>query len=236
MRINVLDSNNHRFALKGACPHCRENSVFVLVTNTHQEGDGKGSTFYCGAMQCQGCDDFILGIVRRTHKDWEYLAHYPIGFPDDAVDKNVPEAIANDFAEAMRCLWANSYKATVVMCRRSVEATCKHLGATGRDLEKKIDNLAAQGKITEPLRQMAHVVRLSGNRGAHGKKQAERLDSNPTLALQSGEPADDLDMFGEDEAKAMIDFVEQLFQHVYVMPARLEKYKPKPKGEASEST
>lgn len=228
MECRILDNSNHKFSLIGKCPHRPHDSVFIQVTSVY----GFRNHMYCAAMECQGCRGLILGIVQRhSGSDWRYINHYPLGAPDDSVPEEVAAAnpiIAMDFAEALRCFWVKSYKASVAMCRRSVEATCKHLGATGKTLEKKIDSLAAQGKITESLKEMAHAVRLSGNRGLHGKK---------TTTAEPGDqesPLDDLDLFGEDEANAMIAFTKELFHHVFVMPALLEKYKPKPKGEASD--
>ncbi|MDQ2919994.1 MAG: DUF4145 domain-containing protein [Acidobacteriota bacterium] len=192
----------------------------------HAEHHGMGFLYHA-IMQCQGCQKFILGIIERPREgEWKYYHHYPLGMPDDSVAKEVSAAdpgIALDFSEALRCLWIKSYKAAVAMCRRSVEASCKQQGAKGKDLQKKIDDLAAQGKITEPLRQMAHAVRLTANRHLHGKKNPAELGD-----IEAGEiPADDLDTFNEDDAKAMIAFTKEYFHHVYVMPALLEAYKPK---------
>jgi hypothetical protein len=239
MELTELEVESGKFSLRGECPHCRRQSVFVQVTSVYAVQLAQDHQRLAVGMQCQGCIDYILALAMKTNKypfpsTLAYTKHYPLGAPDDTVAEEVAKAnqnIALDFAEALRCFWVKSYKAAVAMCRRSVEATCKHLGATGKTLEKKIDNLAAQGKITEPLKEMAHAVRLSGNRGLHGKKPA---GSTPDDDQES--PLDDLDFFGEDEAKAMIAFTEQLFHHVFVMPALLEKYNPKPKGEASEDS
>lgn len=245
MEVTELNAERGEFSLRGKCPHCKENSVFVLVTSAHSEALAMYIYRLAAGLQCQGCLKHILGIVlkRGGHNEQTtigYLEHYPLGAPDDAVAEEVAAAnqiIALDFAEALRCLWVKSYKASVAMCRRSVEAACKHFGATGRNLEKKIDNLAAQGKITESLREMAHAVRLSGNRGLHGKKRTSQGETPEAEKSNTQEAAlDDLDLFGEDEAKAMIAFTKELFHHLFVMPALLEKYKPKPKGEASEAT
>jgi hypothetical protein len=196
-------------------------------------------------MQCQGCLKHILALAMKkrgyqVRSTLSYSEHYPLGAPDDSVAEEVAAAnqvIALDFAEALRCLWVKSYKAAVAMCRRSVEATCKHFGATGWTLEKKIDSLAEQGKITQSLKEMAHAVRVSGNRGLHGKKgPTEKEIGSTETPIEGQSPLDDLDLFGEDEAKAMIAFTKELFHHVFVMPALLEKYRPKPKGEASESS
>ena len=53
------------------------------------------------------------------------------------------------------------------MCRRALEASCEHLEAKGKTLEDKIDSLEEMGEITTYLKDMAHKIRLTGNRGAH---------------------------------------------------------------------
>ncbi len=213
MRVNVLDADSSRFSLRGKCPHCAENSVFILVTNVNLDAIGGSQYRVTGAMQCQGCDKYILGMVLRQNGPWNYIEHYPIGTPDASVNEHVPPNIASDFSEALRCLWIGSYKATVAMCRRSVEASCHERGAVGANLYARIDDLAGKGIITDPLRRMAHRVRLAANQELHG------------------EP-DDLNTFGEPDAKAMTDFVREYFHHVYVMPALLEAF-DNPQGEAA---
>jgi hypothetical protein len=65
-----------------------------------------------------------------------------------------------------------------------------------------IDRVHAQGKITTPLKDMAHKIKLGGNRGAH--------------------PSDKI--ISEADADAVIEFTREYFQHVYVMPARMSKF------------
>ena len=236
MELTELEAESGKFSLRGECPHCWRHSVFIQVTTVSAVEVSAGHQRIAVGMQCQGCLDYILALAMKTRRhpmpsSLAYVKHYPLGTPDDTVDENVPKAIANDFAEAMRCLWVKSYKATVAMCRKSVEAACKREGATGRNLEKKLDRLEAKGIITEPLKQMAHAVRISGNKGVHGKKKEDAPE-----AEESALAIDDLDSFSPEESEAMIAFTKEFFHHVYVMPALLEKYKPKPKGEASDET
>jgi len=178
-------------------------------------------------MQCQGCLKFILGLVGDTSAGtWEYMEHYPIGKPDDSVDESVPEEIANDFAEAMRCLWIESYKASVAMCRRSVEAACHDLGATGRNLYEKIEDLASKGVITDRMRRMAHRVRLTGNENLHGKGKASDAHFD----------ADDLAGMQERDALAMVTFTKEFFHHIYAIEALLKQYETPPEGETQEAS
>lgn len=205
MDVTILDKDKNKFSLIGTCPHCLRSAVFMMVTNAHSVLLATYTYRLCAAMQCQGCLKFILGVVRKGQITWEYEEHYPLGKPDDSVSTHVPASIASDFSEALRCFWVRSYKATVAMCRRSVEASCADLKAKGKNLKDKIDGLANEGIITEPLKRMAHRVRLTANEELHGK-------------------ADDLDEFSEKEAEAILTCVREYFHHVYVMPALLKAY------------
>ena len=212
MKATLIDGKTNRFSLSGRCPHCGLNSVFITVIEPHTTHVGTQIYEFAATMQCQGCLKYILGIVMKQFNKLIYQEHYPLGTPDDSVDKSVPANIAADFSEALRCLWVKSYKATVAMCRRSVEASCADLKATGKNLYAKIDNLADKGIITEPLKKMAHRVRLTANKELHGR-------------------GDDLNTFGEQEAEAIVACVREYFHHVYVMPALLKEYE-KPKAAA----
>lgn len=215
MDVTLLEEKHHKFSLSGTCPHCRGHAVFNCVTTTFVRDVPRAAhSEWVAGMQCPGCLRYILGIVERraTPPRLTYKEHYPFGAPDDSVDESVPETIASDFSESLRCLWVKSYKAAVAMCRRCVEASCGDLTATGRNLKEKIDDLAKRGIITEPLKQMAHRVRLTANDKLHGK-------------------SDDLDTFTEEDAEAIIKCVREYFHHVYVMPALLKAYEaPKATG------
>jgi len=228
MKPTLLNAkkDNH-FALSGTCPHCRKGSVFTSATVPHAIMNySTGREELAAPMQCPGCAKYILGIVARRGDEAEYLAHYPVGSPDDAVDPNVPAAIAADFSEALRCVWVRSHKAAVAMCRRSVEASCIDLNAKGKNLYQKIDDLADNGIITDPLRRMAHRVRLTANAELHGKKGKQADTAKEGEALSVG---DDLADVVARDAEAMIAFVREFFHHVYVMPALLKAYEePEP--------
>ena len=140
----------------------------------------------------------VRGINRDT------LGKIPSG--DDSVADAVPEEIANDFREALRCFHVKSYRATVTMCRRAIQASCKELKAVKEKLIDQINDLAKTGKITEPLKEMARQIRKIGNDGAH--------------------PNDDLlkDVTEQDAAE-IIGFVRKYFDHVYVIPKNVEAMK-----------
>jgi len=161
------------------------------------------------AARCIACNGYILAIIKhvpddtRTSYHWVYDVHYPLGKPDDTVSGSIPEGSRLDFQEALRCRWVNAYNAAVEMCRRALESSCIQLGADPKlVLNDMIEWVHAQGKITTPLEDMAHKVKLGGNRAAH--------PSDRTLTLE--------------DADAVIEFTREYFQHVYVMPAKMAKF------------
>jgi hypothetical protein len=211
MKVTALDHQG-RFSFNGVCPHpaCRRDSVFFPVTGAHSETIGntqRGQPIarLAAVMQCQGCRKFILAIVThvQNHNEYGYEEHYPLGSPNDSVSEDIPLDIRSDFREAMRCRWVDAYNATTEMCRRAIETSCIQLGAKPTDsIEAQIDWVHSQGKITTPLKDMAHKIRLGGNRGAHPSSRA----------------------ITQEDADAVIEFTREYFDHVYVMPAKMAKF------------
>lgn len=117
----------------------------------------------------------------------------------------IPGHVAQEFQEAIRCQWVGAWKATLLMCRRSLEASCDEFKAVGKDLYSQIDDLARNGRITEPLRRMAHRIRLLGNKGAHG----DYSDINDTVTPQ--------------DANDAIKFMQHYLEHVYILPKKLDE-------------
>jgi len=73
------------------------------------------------------------------------------------------------------------------MCRRALEASCLDLGAPKDNvLEKMIDSLEANRKITPYLKEAAHKVRLGGNRGAHPNSAGADYARLPTSSGYAG--------------------------------------------------
>jgi hypothetical protein len=224
MEVTTSDAGQGHVVVRGRCPHCGEPSVFALVTSLGSTRNG----YRVGGMQCQGCLDYIL--VTFSHlahtTGLRYMKHYPLGKPDERVDTEIPLHIAADFREALRCVFVDSWNATAEMCRRAIEASCIDLGIPKgvRVLEDMIDSLAAQQKITPHMKDVAHKVRLGGNRGAHPPEGGPKPQGEP---INEYAPIETIE---EDHAKAIVDFTRQFLHHVYVVPKRLNKYdfsKPK---------
>jgi hypothetical protein len=204
------------FSFRGTCPHanCRADAGFNIVPMNLGGGQHPAihmaskpdPTFVTWAiMQCQACLGYILGCATQRGPDtWQYVRHYPIGQPHDTVSPHVPAEIAFDFKQAIRCRGVKAFGATVLMCRRSLQVSCDMENADGKDLFKQIDDLASKQRITEPLKKMAHRIRLLGKQGAHG----DYSDIDATIT--------------EKDADDAILFMAHYVEHVYVLPKQLE--------------
>jgi Domain of unknown function (DUF4145) len=237
--VSFTHSPKSSFVLRGTCPHCKHPTAFMPVTSVFTDSSNTMPCWIAG-MQCQGCLDYILASCWLVNNyQLTYRQHYPLGWPDDEVAKEIPDHIKPDFQEALRCLWVKAYNATAEMCRCALEASCLHLGASPKDvLEDMIDELADKQIITPGLRDVAHKVRLGGNRAAHPGQTKATLGPSPTASVATPSPATSkaarpIERIEKEHAEAIVDFTKHFFQYVYVTPGQLDKYdfsKPKTKA------
>ena len=203
--VEVYDDRGY-FRIKGICPYCKSTTTFPTPAKPYEEKDRNGNTIrLIGACRCDACFEFILAILEGNHFDgYLCIKHHPVGNPNDSVSEEVPSEVSEDFKEALRCICVKSFKATVLMCRRALQVSCDREGAEGKDLYTQIADLASKQRITQPLKDMAHRIRLLGKKGAHG----DFSDVDDTITKKDAEDA--------------IKFMAHYLDHVYVLPKRLE--------------
>ena len=211
--VNFAPQQFVQVGASGVCPHCPKQSYFRPVGAAYLEKiyGGNGNRI-ANAAQCESCKGFILVIGERDfqQKPYTLVDVYPLGKPDDQVDDAVPDEIKPDFREALRCHWVKAYKATVAMCGRVIQASAIQKGASPKKkLVEQIDELAAKGIITKPLKEMAHEIRLTRNVGVHPTEE------------------DPLKDVSKNDADDVVQFTHEFLHHVYVMPAKLEARRKK---------
>jgi len=204
--MDLINQNqNGAFSARGVCPHCSLPSFHVFVVGPYiKPASGQNPLEANVLVQCQNCQGvvYVVGIRNSSTGVYEYKESFPVDNPEASVDETIPAAVRDDFVEALRCKSITAYRATVVMCRRALQSSCKDQKATGTQLIQQIDDLAAKGVITRSLQNMAHQIRKLGNAGAHPDDDA--------LSDVTAEDANDIS-----------EFTRQYFEHVYVMPARM---------------
>lgn len=184
------------------CPHCGVLVDVIPRANFTHEGYGYE------ILQCRGCNEVILqknkySFFQGNVTEIELEFQYPTVVPK--LDDSIPDEVAEDYIEGMKCLGGGSPKGALTMFRRSLQTATRERGATPADLFNEIDELATKDIIPKDLKDLAHEIRLLGNDGAHPNR--------PNVS--------------QDEALEVKDFIDHLFNYVYIMPARVTDMKNK---------
>lgn len=200
------------------CPHCHLDIIAEPVTEPVSEIGGSYTYFValCPHHRTYGrfCKPFF--VVYQSLNDC-ITARYPIPSYDwTTYHESIPDNIRKDYAESMRCLGAEAYKATVGLCRRVIEAICyDRLGAKIKGFKDQdvklwalIDKLKEEGLITENLRATAHEIRHLGNYGAHFQN-------------------DELDEVSFSEAREIRDLTGHLLNELYITPFKTAEMRNK---------
>lgn len=121
--------------------------------------------------------------------------------PDAAQDRDEwPREMREIFIDAQDMLrQGKSPSIIIATCRSVLEVAVKQLGGKGRDLNARIDDLAARHLITEPLRRWAHHVRIEGNEAVH-------------------------EIAGtKEEAVELVEFVRMFLDMTFTLPKRISE-------------
>jgi predicted transcriptional regulator len=89
------------------------------------------------------------------------------------------------------------------MARAVVEATAKDKGITNGTVQTKINQLAADGHISEAMKEAAHEIRFAGNEAAHGDLVGEPISV--------------------EEASEVVELMDAILERVYQEPAKVAR-------------
>jgi hypothetical protein len=89
------------------------------------------------------------------------------------------------------------------MARATLEATAKDKGITSGTIPFKIEQLAANGHISEAMKEAAHEIRFAGNEAAHGDILGE--------------------LISVQEATEIVELLDAILERVYQEPAKVAR-------------
>ncbi len=230
IKITANKTQNEEYKI--ACSECvgitRHKVLQSIDISGHDDYGSWDYFFYDNfqIIQCQGCD-FVS--FRKCHTDSEDQGYDDNGEPFNLEGVEIyPSRIAgrrklNDFyflPRNIQQIYNETHSAlcnkqpilAVIGIRALVETVCKDNGATGGNLEQRIDNLVTKGVLTKQNAELLHGLRILGNEGAHEVK----VQDEKTLGLA-------------------MTVVEQLLNNVYILPAITAKL-PKRGGTAPAGT
>jgi len=108
---------------------------------------------------------FRFTVDLETWNTW--LSRWQERYVSSDLPKTVPQEIAGDYAEGVRCLNVEAFRGSVVMFRRSLESAAIAKGGVGKDLLSALQSLVEKKILSKANHALATGVRLFGNYGAH---------------------------------------------------------------------
>lgn len=189
------------------------------ITENWSNEDIQGSDTY-EIVKCMGCNTFSFCHVSSNSDDFEVdpetgawfnpeqIELYPRRLKDRKQINDaylLPSEIRNVYSETHDALCNEMSRLASIGVRLIVELVCIHLGAKGRNLEAKINNLVTLGKITKDNADVLHATRLFGNNSAH-KIQHMVITRQSSIAMS---------------------IVETLLTNVFIIPVKAKELNKK---------
>jgi hypothetical protein len=123
------------------------------------------------------------------------------------VNPNAPPDIRAAFDEACRCYRANSFTASAIMCRKTLEGICAAHGVKDNNLAASLKTMYQQKLIDERLFEWSDLMRVAGNEAAHGVG----------LSIQ------------QRDAKDILEFTNAIMDYLFSFRDRFEEFKKRRK-------
>lgn len=191
------------------CPHCgAERIAFQLEGEIHKVGRNGYVDHHHQLWECCNCGQPACSSSKNPmHKGGNKIESLYNFFPipkEVTAPYGTPDEIACSYRSAKRLMLLGrdaDYEAACVMARRGIEQAVNLMGAEGRNLFQKINNLESRRLIPPAMRDWAQHLREIGNEGAHG-----------------GEA-------NQEDAMQAVYFAEMLFIYLFTLPTKMEEYR-----------
>ncbi|MGJ7490224.1 DUF4145 domain-containing protein [Variovorax sp. ZT4R33] len=169
------------------CPHCLANNMGFTYRGQYQYSPSPNERMVLAS--CNACHKPVVAQLKNPnlqgwdaaklegdllhHRDLQTRAVWPKPVTVSAPDA-VPDKVARTFIEAAEARHRRSWNAACGMYRRAMELSLKEFApdVEAWKLEKRIDKLAAEHRITADMQTWAHELRLDGNEALHGDADA----------------------------------------------------------------
>ncbi|MDD9339381.1 MAG: DUF4145 domain-containing protein [Providencia heimbachae] len=187
-RLRDSDSQIADVAFK--CRSCQKVGVVVVDIDYHRMAPLKNS---------QQSNDIIIPSNSNEYKILEVIPE----IRSSSAPENTPVRAAKFLIESKDDFQRGRYETSVMNCRKVIDISTKYLmGESVKDinLNKRINTLFEQGKITEQMNSWAHIVRIDGNGAAHSDEEISK-----------------------EEAEQILGFTEVFLMYSFTLPAMIEK-------------
>jgi len=169
---------------KTTCGHCGKEAIltfgFMANAPNKPNQNGKEQLHAAGMARCPLCEQWSTfefnsyihpEIVKNQYRidqnlDWQEIIRFPALALE--IHESWPKNILPMLRDVERHLRDGTSPSTVIgECRAILEAITNKLGAQGKTLQTKIDDLKSKGIIVGVLAEWAHELRMNGNEALH---------------------------------------------------------------------
>ncbi len=183
------------------CPYC---AVRVKAEAKSWVGGLPDEAYFL--VECPSCHNALFGssiAYQDEFNNWTWdTAERLWPMPSlTEVGPAIPEAARRDIKDAQKCISHGIYSAAAVLCGRALERLIKEK-AGAHMIAKGLAELKTKGVIDERLFIWAEALRKERNIGAHAS------DEDTT----------------KENAEDIIDFTIAIFDYVYTLSEKYEKY------------
>jgi len=184
------------------CPHC---GVRVR-TEAKSWVSGQDDEVAYFLVQCPSCHSPLFGSAtsyQDQYSNWAWDTAERLWPTPSVADIGpaIPEAARRDIKDAQKCLSHGIYSAAAVLCGRALERLIKEKAGANM-IAKGLAELKTKGIIDERLFGWAEALRKERNIGAHAS------DEDTT----------------RENAQDIIDFTVAIFDYVYTLSEKYERY------------
>ena len=198
------------------CPHCHSANSAFSTFGEYADPEINSSQVYTVALQCGGCHGgyiakFMLQAGNspcrfsgdlESHEHLILMTEYPEAIAVVAPGY-LPDNVEKFYIQAADSLKKGNHDASAMMSRKVLEVSVKKLNPEGSGiLYKRIEQLYAKGKITDDLKDWAHIIRDDGNDATH-----EEAPVKPEFAEE------------------LLSFAELFLMYTFTMPGMVQAKK-----------
>lgn len=169
--------------IEAACANCGEGTSHVVRASMREVGSDQPNPDWSydwineyEIIQCGGCKMLSFRKVHSNSEDFDgegYVETIEL-FPSRVKGRAplndyvlLPMALQRIYLETLKALNSEQPVLAGIGIRAAVETVCKDQGATGKDLEKKIDDLVSKHVLTRAGADILQKLRVMGNKAAH---------------------------------------------------------------------
>lgn len=150
------------------CPFCLAYSTFSwgdLSYNFKSKDKliSKDILYHVG--ECNHCLKVTFWERYQNNMHWAYKIIYPTNGLIDLPNSDLPDDIKRDYLEASDIVEL-SPRGAVALLRLALQKLCKHLGESGKDINKDIGALVKKG-LNPSIQKALDSVRVTGNNAVH---------------------------------------------------------------------